>query len=94
MDFTNFYGFVKKMVQKDQYTYNFPPGSSTNPYGEAGSTEFSDTLDTKSELLDPKKEKSPTCHNFEIFDHDPQLDMKFWNSRDIVGIVVLLHHFL
>ena len=35
-----------------------------------------DTLDTKSELLDPKKEKSPTCCNFEIFDHDPQLDMK------------------
>ena len=28
MDFTNFYGFVKKMVQKNQYTYNFPPGSS------------------------------------------------------------------
>ena len=22
MDFTNFYGFVKKMVQKNQYTYN------------------------------------------------------------------------
>ena len=30
------------------------------------------TLDTKSELLYPKKEKSPTCCNFEIFDHDPQ----------------------
>ena len=28
MDFTNFYGFVKKMVQKNQYTYNVPPGSS------------------------------------------------------------------
>ena len=27
-DFTNFYGFVKKMVQKNQYTYNVPPGSS------------------------------------------------------------------
>ena len=36
-------------------------------------------MDTKSELLDPKKEKSPTCRNFEIFDHDPQLDIKFWN---------------
>ena len=24
-----------------------------------------------SELLEPKKEKSPTCCNFEIFDHDP-----------------------
>ena len=29
MDSTNFYGFVKKMVQKNQYTYNVPPGSST-----------------------------------------------------------------
>ena len=28
-------------------------------------------MDTKSELLDPKKEKSPTCFNFEIFNHDP-----------------------
>ena len=27
-DFTNFYGFVKKMVQKTQYTYNVPSGSS------------------------------------------------------------------
>ena len=33
----------------------------------------------KSELLDPPKEKSRTCFNFEIFDHDPQLDIKFWN---------------
>ena len=33
----------------------------------------------KNELLHPQKEKSPTCSNFEIFDHDPQLDMKFWN---------------
>ena len=33
----------------------------------------------KSELLDRKKETSPTCCNFEIFDHDPQLDIKFWN---------------
>ena len=31
----------------------------------------------KSKLLDRKKETSPTCSNFEIFDHDPQLDMKF-----------------
>ena len=35
--------------------------------------------DHESWLLDPKKEKSPTFCNFEIFDHDPQLDMKFWN---------------
>ena len=28
MDLTNFYGFVKKMVHKNQYTYNVPPGSS------------------------------------------------------------------
>ena len=33
----------------------------------------------KSELLEPKKQKSPTCCNFEIFDQDPQIDMKFWN---------------
>ena len=26
--FTIFYGFVKKMVQKNQYTYNVPSGSS------------------------------------------------------------------
>ena len=42
-DFTNFYGFVKKMVQKNQYTYNVPPGSSANPYGEARSAEFDGT---------------------------------------------------
>ena len=30
----------------------------------------------KSKLLDRKKETSPTFCNFEIFDHDPQLDMK------------------
>ena len=40
---------------------------------------MTDILDTKSELLDPKKEKSPTCSNFEIFDHDPPLDIKFLN---------------
>ena len=40
MDFTNFYGFVKKMVQKNQYTYNVPPRPSANPYGEARSAEF------------------------------------------------------
>ena len=33
----------------------------------------------ENELLDPPKEKSRTCSNFEIFDHDPQLDIKFWN---------------
>ena len=31
-DFTNFYGFVKKMVQKNQYTYNVPPGPSDYIY--------------------------------------------------------------
>ena len=31
----------------------------------------------KIELLDRKKETSPTSSNFENFDHDPQLDMKF-----------------
>ena len=43
-------------------------------------------MDTKSELLDPKKEKSPTCCNFEIFDHDPQLDMKFEIIKMLVTI--------
>ena len=33
----------------------------------------------KSELLDRKSITSPTCCNFEIFDHDPQLDIKFLN---------------
>ena len=28
----HFYGFVKKMVQKNQYTYNVPPGSSNCIY--------------------------------------------------------------
>ena len=42
-DFTNFYGFVKKMVQKNQYTYNVPPGPSANPYGETRSAEFDGT---------------------------------------------------
>ena len=27
--------------------------------------------------LEPNSEKSPTNGNFEIFDHDPQLDIKF-----------------
>ena len=33
----------------------------------------------KRELLDQNSLTSPTCSNFEIFDHDPQLDIKFWN---------------
>ena len=39
-DFTNFYGFVKKMVQKNQYTYNVPPGPSDYIYNEARRAEF------------------------------------------------------
>ena len=31
------------MVQKNQYTYNVPPGPSANPYGEARSAEFDGT---------------------------------------------------
>ena len=41
--FSIFYGFVKKLVQKNQHTYNFPPGSSANPYGKAQSAEFDGT---------------------------------------------------
>merc|ERR1712208_161457 len=33
----------------------------------------------KNELLYPQKEKSRTCANYEIFDHDPQIDIKFLN---------------
>ena len=44
MDFTNFYGFVKKMVQKNQYTYNVPPGSSAPAsINEARRAEFDGT---------------------------------------------------
>ena len=44
MDFTNFYGFVKKMEQKNQYTYNFPPGSSAPAsINEARRAEFDGT---------------------------------------------------
>ena len=39
-DFTNFYGFVKKMVQKNQYTYNVPPGPSDYIYNEARRAEL------------------------------------------------------
>ena len=43
-DFTNFYGFVKKMVQKNQYTYNVPPGSSAPAsINEARRAEFDGT---------------------------------------------------
>ena len=34
--------------------------------------------DRYAELLDPKQ-KSPNRFNFEIFEHDPQLDIKIWN---------------
>ena len=44
-DFTNFYGFVKKMVQKNQYTYNVPPGPSDYIYNEARRAEFTDGWD-------------------------------------------------
>ena len=44
MDLTNFYGFVKKMVQKNQYTYNVPPGSSAPAsINEARRAEFDGT---------------------------------------------------
>ena len=43
IDFTNFYGFVKEMVQKNHYTYNIPQRSSGNPYAEVRSAEFDGT---------------------------------------------------
>ena len=36
-----------------------------------------DPMCLKSKLLCPKNEKSRTCCKFEIFYHDPQLDIKF-----------------
>ena len=44
-DFTDFYGFVKKMVQKNQYTYNVPPGPSDYIYNEARRAEFTGGMD-------------------------------------------------
>ena len=37
----------------------------------------------KSELLDRKKETSPTFCNFEIFDNDPQLDINFETHENV-----------
>ena len=51
MDFTNFNGFVKKMVQKNPYNYNVPPGPSANPYGEARSAEFDGTGGTDGHFI-------------------------------------------
>ena len=43
-DFTTFYGVLKKMVQKNQYTYNVPPGSSAPAsINEARRAEFDGT---------------------------------------------------
>ena len=40
-DFTTFYGVLKKMLQKNQYTYNVPPGSSApESINEAQRAEF------------------------------------------------------
>ena len=39
----HFYGFVKKMVQKNQYTYNVPPGSSDYIYTTRPKAEFDGT---------------------------------------------------
>ena len=41
---------------------------------------------TKSELLYPKKEKSPTCFDFEIFFPDPQLHQTFKPIRELLCI--------
>ena len=38
----------------------------------------------KSELLNPKKEKSPTCSNFEFFEHFQdfkKVDYRSWNKK-------------
>ena len=44
----------------------------------------------KSELLDQKSLTSPTCSNFEIFDHDLQLDIKF--LKPITMLVATFEH--
>ena len=36
-------GLKKKMVQKNQFTWNVPPEPSANPYGNARSAEFDET---------------------------------------------------
>ena len=36
----------------------------------------------KSNLLDQKSLTSPACSNFEIYDHDPQLDIKFLHPQE------------
>ena len=42
-----------------------------------------DTLETKSELLDRKKETSPTCCKFEIFITTPNLTSNFEIHKNI-----------
>ena len=37
----------------------------------------------KMTLLESKIEKSPTCFQFENFDPDPQLDIKFETHRNV-----------
>ena len=67
----------KNIGDNFDYTYKYMCTLSMYPNGI---NIIEGYFDTKSELLEPKKEKSPTCFNFEIFEHDPQLDMKFWNQ--------------
>ena len=43
----------------------------------------------KSELLDPKIEKSPTYNDFETFDPHPQLDIKFSNLQHVRNFSIL-----
>ena len=51
----HFYGFVKKMVQKNQYTYNVPPGSSDYIYTTRPKAEFDGTGWTGGRVDGPEK---------------------------------------
>ena len=59
-------------------TTNGKASKEINTPKEKKETAAMELLDEDSHLLGPT-EKSPTSCNFEIFDHNPQLDIKFWN---------------
>ena len=65
---------ILPVSRDDLFLWQAPMLSAT---GAVSHVQFSPWVGFKSELLDPKQEKSPTCCNFENFDHDPQLEMKF-----------------
>ena len=59
-----------------------------------GITETKDTFDSKSELLEPKKENSPTCTNFLIFDNDPNLTSNFQIHKNVGGNFYFVYKYI